>query len=102
MLLEEAAGIRGLHSRRHEAELRLRGAENNLERLDDILITLDSQMNAFEETGPPSDALQKPIGFNPHRRSNTVLHSLDYGRIGNWKRSALFCPRSRKKSLRSR
>lgn len=49
MLLEEAAGIRGLHSRRHEAELRLRGAENNMERLDDILITLDSQMNALKK-----------------------------------------------------
>ena len=43
-LLEEAAGITGLHSRRHEAELRLRGAETNLERLDDILITLDAQL----------------------------------------------------------
>ena len=30
VLLEEAAGIRGLHSRRHEAELRLRAAETNL------------------------------------------------------------------------
>ncbi|MDA1088722.1 MAG: chromosome segregation protein SMC [Proteobacteria bacterium] len=44
MILEEAAGITGLHSRRHEAELRLRGAETNLERLDDILITLDTQL----------------------------------------------------------
>ena len=44
MILEEAAGITGLHSRRHEAELRLRGAETNLERLDDILITLDAQL----------------------------------------------------------
>ncbi len=44
LLLEEAAGITGLHSRRHEAELRLRGAETNLERLDDILITLDTQL----------------------------------------------------------
>ncbi|MBT4701647.1 MAG: AAA family ATPase, partial [Rhodospirillaceae bacterium] len=43
-LLEEAAGITGLHSRRHEAELRLRGAETNLDRLDDILITLDTQL----------------------------------------------------------
>ncbi len=43
-LLEEAAGITGLHSRRHEAELRLRGAETNLERLDDILVTLDVQL----------------------------------------------------------
>ncbi|KAI1694931.1 chromosome partition protein Smc [Ditylenchus destructor] len=36
-LLEEAAGISGLHSRRHEAELRLRAAETNLERLEDML-----------------------------------------------------------------
>ena len=43
-LLEEAAGITGLHSRRHEAELRLKGAETNLERLDDILVTLDAQL----------------------------------------------------------
>ncbi len=43
-LLEEAAGISGLHSRRHEAELRLRGAETNLERLDDIMAGLESQL----------------------------------------------------------
>ena len=39
-LLEEAAGIKGLHSRRHEAELRLRAAETNLERLDDVVTPL--------------------------------------------------------------
>ena len=44
LLIEEAAGITGLHSRRHEAELRLRGAETNLERLDDILVTLEAQL----------------------------------------------------------
>lgn len=49
LLLEEAAGITGLHSRRHEAELRLKGAEANLERLDDILITLDAQMNNLKK-----------------------------------------------------
>ena len=43
-LLEEAAGIGGLHSRRHEAELRLRGAETNLERLEDVLAALDGQL----------------------------------------------------------
>ena len=36
-LLEEAAGITGLHSRRHEAELRLNATENNLERVKDVL-----------------------------------------------------------------
>ncbi len=48
-LLEEAAGITGLHSRRHEAELRLRGAETNLERLEDILATLEVQMQGLKK-----------------------------------------------------
>ncbi|MCH7487065.1 MAG: AAA family ATPase [Proteobacteria bacterium] len=48
-ILEEAAGITGLHSRRHEAELRLRGAETNLERLDDVLITLDTQFQNLKK-----------------------------------------------------
>ena len=48
-LLEEAAGISGLHSRRHEAELRLRGAETNLERLDDIMVTLEAQMQSLRK-----------------------------------------------------
>ena len=43
-ILEEAAGISGLHSRRHEAELRLRAAETNLSRLDDILGQIESQL----------------------------------------------------------
>lgn len=42
-IIEEAAGIAGLHSRRHEAELRLKAAEDNLVRLDDILRQIDSQ-----------------------------------------------------------
>ena len=42
-LLEEAAGITGLHARRHEAELRLRAAEGNLERLEDIVGALEEQ-----------------------------------------------------------
>jgi len=43
-LLEEAAGISGLHTRRHEAEIRLRAAEQNLERLDDVVGELESQI----------------------------------------------------------
>ncbi len=43
-ILEEAAGISGLHTRRHEAELRLRAAENNLDRLEDIVAQIDSQL----------------------------------------------------------
>ena len=48
MLLEEAAGITGLHSRRHEAELRLRAAETNLERLDDVVGALEGQYQGLQ------------------------------------------------------
>ncbi len=48
-LLEEAAGITGLHSRRHEAELRLKAAETNLARLDDVILTLESQLAALKK-----------------------------------------------------
>ena len=50
-LLEEAAGIVGLHSRRHEAELRLRGAETNLGRLDDVMASLELQISALKKQG---------------------------------------------------
>ena len=35
-ILEEAAGISGIHARRHESELRLNAAENNLKRADEL------------------------------------------------------------------
>ena len=44
-ILEEAAGISGLHSRRHEAELRLRAAETNLTRLDDVVQQIEGQLS---------------------------------------------------------
>ncbi|MFP6742494.1 MAG: chromosome segregation SMC family protein, partial [Alphaproteobacteria bacterium] len=47
-LLEEAAGITGLHSRRHEAELRLRAAETNLERLDDVMGAFETQLQGLK------------------------------------------------------
>lgn len=47
-LLEEAAGISGLHSRRHEAELRLRAAEANLERVDDIIAQVGTQLETLK------------------------------------------------------
>ncbi len=43
-LLEEAAGISGLHSRRHEAELRLNSAETTLARVDDVIEQLEVQL----------------------------------------------------------
>ncbi|WP_197919551.1 chromosome segregation protein SMC [Thiosulfatihalobacter marinus] len=43
-ILEEAAGISGLYQRRHEAELKLKGAETNLARVDDVIEQLASQL----------------------------------------------------------
>jgi chromosome segregation protein len=43
-ILEEAAGIGGLHARRHEAELRLTAAENNLKKADDIMKQIELQL----------------------------------------------------------
>ena len=47
-LLEEAAGISGLHSRRHEAELRLRAAEQNLERVEDVINQVTQQLEQLK------------------------------------------------------
>ncbi|SDE56931.1 chromosome segregation protein [Paracoccus isoporae] len=46
-ILEEAAGISGLYARRHEAELKLNGAETNLTRVDDTLDQLATHAAAL-------------------------------------------------------
>lgn len=47
-ILEEAAGIAGLNSRRHEAELKLRGAETNLERLTEVSAEVERQLESLK------------------------------------------------------
>src|SRR6202050_1956195 len=47
-VLEEAAGISGLHARRHEAELRVHGAEQNLARAEDVIGQLAGQVAALK------------------------------------------------------
>ncbi|MBI1684564.1 chromosome segregation protein SMC [Caulobacter hibisci] len=47
-ILEEAAGVSGLHTRRHEAELRLRAAETNLTRLEDVARELETALNRLK------------------------------------------------------
>ena len=44
MVLEEAAGILGLQSRRHDSELRLKAATNNLLRVEDVIQTYEEQL----------------------------------------------------------
>ncbi|MBV9530716.1 MAG: AAA family ATPase, partial [Bradyrhizobium sp.] len=48
-VLEDAAGVAGLHARRHEAELRLKGAETNLTRVDDVIGQLANQMDGLKK-----------------------------------------------------
>ncbi|MDJ1157834.1 chromosome segregation protein SMC [Chelatococcus sp. SYSU_G07232] len=50
-ILEDAAGIAGLHARRHEAELRLKAAEDNLLRLVDVLREIDAQIDGLKRQG---------------------------------------------------
>src|SRR5690348_9735447 len=70
-LLEEAAGIAGLHSRRHEAELRLKGAETNLTRLDDVLSQLQAQLDALRKQARQAQRYRR---LSEHiRRAEAVL-----------------------------
>ncbi|NVK20219.1 MAG: chromosome segregation protein SMC [Methylocystaceae bacterium] len=87
VILEEAAGITGLHSRRHEAELRLRGAESNLGRLDDVLVTLEAQQKNLQKQARQasryktiSDRIRKAESLLFHMRWNNALDELDGAR----------------------
>ncbi|MDD2795399.1 chromosome segregation protein SMC [Acidocella sp.] len=48
-LLEEAAGITGLHARRHEAELKLKAAEQNLSRADDLKAQIEARLTELRK-----------------------------------------------------
>ena len=47
-VLEDAAGVAGLHARRHEAELRLKAAETNLTRVEDVIGQLAGQIDGLK------------------------------------------------------
>jgi chromosome segregation protein len=49
LLLDEAAGTAGLYQRRHEAELKLKGAEENLLRVDDVIVTMTTQLDGLKK-----------------------------------------------------
>ncbi|MEQ8603060.1 MAG: AAA family ATPase [Marivibrio sp.] len=72
-LLEEAAGIRGLHSRRHEAELRLRAAEANLERLEDVIGALESQSAGLQRQARQANRYRR-ISEQLRRQEAIQLH----------------------------
>ncbi|WP_421724559.1 chromosome segregation protein SMC [Bauldia sp.] len=72
-LLEEAAGISGLHNRRHEAELRLSAAEQNLARLDDVIAEIESQLDALKRQARQAVRYRNLSG-DIRRTEATVLH----------------------------
>jgi len=48
LILEDSAGISGLYARRHEAELRLKAADSNLVRIEDILGSMESRLSGLK------------------------------------------------------
>jgi len=61
-ILEEAGGVAGLHTRRHEAELRLKAAETNLERLDDIGRELETALTRLKREARQAERYKKISG----------------------------------------
>ena len=73
-ILEEAAGISGLHSRRHEAELRLKAAEQNLDRLEDVLAEIEQQLESLKRQARQATRYRNLSG--DIRRTEAALYHL--------------------------
>jgi len=72
-ILEEAAGISGLYQRRHEAELKLKGAEANLLRVDDVIEALAQQLTALARQARAA-ARYREIGEALRRAEGLLLY----------------------------
>jgi predicted nucleic acid-binding Zn-ribbon protein len=73
-ILEEAAGVSGLHARRHEAELRLRGAETNLERLDDVAKELEGALGRLKREARTAEKYKR-LSADIRALQGAVLHA---------------------------
>src|SRR4029079_8307540 len=73
-ILEEAAGIGGLHQRRHEAELRLRAAETNLSRLEDVIREVEGQLASLKRPARQHRRHRHPSGHI--RKAEALAHYL--------------------------
>ena len=72
-ILEEAAGISGLYQRRHEAELKLNGAETNLARVEDVLEQLATQLAQLARQAKQA-ARYREIGEQLRRSEGLLLY----------------------------
>ncbi len=75
IILEEAANIKGLHNRRHEAELKLNGANENLNRLMDIEQTYRDQLIELEKQGRKA-ARYRSVGDRLRKAEATLFLTL--------------------------
>jgi chromosome segregation protein len=73
-ILEEAAGIAGLHQRRHEAELRLRAAEANLARLEDVIREVEGQLAGLKRQARQASRYRNLSGHI--RKAEALAHFL--------------------------
>jgi chromosome segregation protein len=78
-LLEEAANITGLHARRHEAELKLRAAEANLSRAEDLRVQLESQLGSLKRQARQASRYRNISGAI--REAEAELLSLQRARV---------------------
>ena len=72
-VLEEAAGVAGLHARRHEAELRLKAAETNLNRLEDVIGQLAQQIDALKRQARQA-VKYKQVSADVRKAEATLFH----------------------------
>ena len=74
LLLEEAAGTTGLHARRHETELRLKAAEDNLLRLDDVIATIEAQLQTLKKQARQAQRYRR-LGEHIRRTEALLFHA---------------------------
>src|SRR6188474_1368187 len=72
-VLEEAAGVAGLHARRHEAELRLKAAETNLLRVEDVIGQLAQQIDALKRQARQA-VKYKQVSADVRKAEATLFH----------------------------
>jgi len=74
-ILEDAAGVAGLHSRRHEAELRLNAASENLTRLEDVLKQVEGQSESLRRQARQATRYRGLAGQIRHNEALLALIS---------------------------
>jgi chromosome segregation protein len=85
-ILEEAAGISGLHQRRHEAELRLKAAEANLGRLNDIIAEVEGQLQGLKRQARQASRYRNLSGLI--HKAEALLFLLRWQELEGMRKSA--------------